>query len=107
MPTNGLICSGDTMPLGFTVTTTNTPLISTHGTGSTSPSSKYLRVSNLSNGYIYLSFNAPAELNKGLVLAPKGTPGWFVEFNNDNMIYGTLNAIAESGSANIAVLVGA
>ena len=89
------------MPLGFTANTTSTALIST-----ANKDTKYLRISNLSNGYVYLSFNAPAELNKGLVLAPKGTAGWFVEFNNDNMIYGTLNAIAESGSANIAILIG-
>ena len=97
----GLICSGDTMPLGFTATTTSQTLFST-----ANKNTKYLRISNLSNGYVYLSFNAPAELNKGLVLAPKGTPGWFVEFNNDNMIYGALNAVAESGSANLAVLIG-
>jgi hypothetical protein len=97
----GLICSGDTMPLGFTANTTSKALIST-----ANKDTKYLRISNLSNGYVYLAFNAPAELNKGLVLAPKGTVGWFVEFNNDNMIYGTLNAITESGTANIAILIG-
>ena len=66
---------------------------------------KYLRVSNLSSNYVFLSFNADAEMDKGLVLAPKGTPGWFVEFNNDNMIYGTLNGIS-SGSSNLAILIG-
>ena len=97
----GLICSGDTMPLGLTATTTSQTLIST-----ANKNTKYLRISNLSNDYVYLSFNAPAEVNKGLVLAPKGTAGWFVEFNNDNMSYGALNAITESGSATLAILVG-
>jgi hypothetical protein len=101
---NGLICSGDTMPLSVTVTATSTPIIRTVGK-ELNQAAKYLRISNLSNNYVFLSFNADAEVDKGLVLAPKGTPGWFVEFNNDNMIYGTLNGIS-SGSSNLAILIG-
>lgn len=103
---NGLICSGDTVPLKFTVDTTSKALISTKGTGQLNQGAKYLRVANMSNSYVFLAFNSDAEIDKGLVLAPKGTPGWFVEFNNDNMIYGVLNGIVESGTATLAVLIG-
>ena len=77
MPTNGLICSGGTTPLAFTVGSSSTALLSTIGP-TNSTGAKYLRVSNLSNEYVYLSFGEDAELEKGLVLAPKGTPGWFI-----------------------------
>lgn len=106
MATNGLICSGDTMPLEATVQTTSTPIISTNGRGGTNMGAKYLRISNMSNSYVFLSFGSEAKANAGLVLAPKGTPGWFVEFNNDNMVYGVLNGIVESGTAKLAILVG-
>lgn len=101
---NGLVCSGDTMPLKVTVTSSSTPIIRTLGE-QLNQGAKYLRISNLSNNYVFLSFGADAEIDKGLVLAPKGTPGWFVEFNNDNMIYATLNGIA-SGSSDLAILIG-
>lgn len=94
------------MPLEATVQSTSTPIISTRGEGGTNMGAKYLRVSNMSNAYVFLSFGADAKANSGLVLAPKGTPGWYVEFNNDNMIYGVLNGIVESGTAKLAILVG-
>lgn len=94
------------MPLSVTVTSESTVILSTLGKSrDKSMGAKYLRVSNMSNNYVFLSFGSPAEVNKGLVLAPKGTPGWFVEFNNDNMIYSTLYGIA-SGSSQLAILVG-
>ena len=102
---NGLVCSGDGTPLSVTVSSSSTPIISTIGDASLRIDAKYLRISNLSNNYVFLAVNHDAVVDKGLVLAPKGTPGWFVEFNNDNMIYGTFNAIS-SGSSNLAILIG-
>ena len=101
----GNICSGGTTPLDFTVGTTSTALLSTLGPHS-DQGAKYLRISNLSANYVYLSFGEEAEAEKGLVLAPKGTPGWFVEFNNDNMIYNTLYAISSAAGSKLAVLIG-
>ena len=102
---NGQVCFGDAVPLSATVGNTSAAIICTIGDPSLRNDAKYLRVSNLSANYVYLSVNAPAEKNKGLVLAPKGTDGWYVEFNNTNMFYGTLNAVSD-GSGTLAILIG-
>lgn len=104
---NGLMCSGGSVPFKATVTAEGTKLFSNK------PNMRYVRISNLSSSYVSLApkyagtaDNCPVEFGEGIVLAPKGTPGWFIEFNNNNMFYSDYWAITESGNADIAVLIG-
>lgn len=65
------------------------------------PLYKYIRISNLSSEYVFITpknvpadADCPAALNTGIVLAPKGTAGWTIEFNNTNMFHCDFWAIA-------------
>lgn len=102
---NGNICNGGSHSLKATVTTDSTKILNLN-TGL-----KYIRISNLSDQYVYITPVSRASLDKasigtGIVLAPKGLPGWFIEFNNNNMFYCDFWAIVESGIANLAILLG-
>lgn len=104
---NGLICSGGSRaykkaatPSGDIILPRNSHL-------------KYIRISNMSDQYVCIApmqadakGGCPITFGEGIVLAPKGTPGWFIEFNNTNMFYSDFWAITESANADIAVLAG-
>ena len=102
---NGNICSGGSHSLSAKVTTTSKRIISLN-TGL-----KYIRISNLSDKYVYITPSSKtsgveAKVGTGIVLAPKGTSGWFIEFNNNSMFYCDFHAIVESGEADLALLLG-
>jgi hypothetical protein len=69
----------------------------------------YIRISNLSDNYVFISpttsNNPKAEMYKGIALAPKGTPGWYLEFNSTNMFQCDFWAIAEADS-DLAIFLG-
>jgi len=69
----------------------------------------YIRLSNLGEDYVYVTpangDTNQAEMNKGIVLAPKGEHGWFIEFNRTNMIHCDFWAVASS-SCQVAVFLG-
>lgn len=97
------VYSGGGSALSVTVADTPTKLFSLDKRIS------YVRISNLSNNYVFLSpttsNNPKAEMDKGIVIAPKGVPGWFVEFNSTNMFQCDFWAIAETDS-DLAIYLG-
>lgn len=103
---NGLICSGGSNGSKVNVSATGAMILAYNR------HYKYIRISNLSNTYVTIMPNpsedgeCPVEFGKGIVLAPKGTPGWFIEFNNNNMFYSDFWAITETGNADLAILAG-
>ena len=103
---NGLICSGGSSADKINVSASGTQLVKFNR------HLKYIRISNLSNSYITImpqnsvDGTCPCVNEKGIILAPKGTCGWFIEFNNDNMFYCDIWAITDSENADVAVLTG-
>lgn len=104
---NGLICSGGSRATSEAVDNTGKLILKRNS------HLKYIRLSNLSSDYVSIAPMAatqpgecPISFGQGIVLAPKGTPGWTIEFNNTNMIYSDFWAISEKSGGNIAILVG-
>lgn len=105
---NGLICSGGSRAYNNVATSSGDIVLPRN------PHLKYIRLSNMSDNYVCLApmqadinGKCPIVFGQGIVLAPKGQPGWFIEFNNTNMFYSDIWAITEeSKTANIAVLAG-
>lgn len=102
---NGLICNGSSISSSTDVPSTGAMVLKRN------TRLKYIRLSNLSDKYVSIAMqccgdSCPISFGEGIVLAPKGTAGWFIEFNNNNMFYSDIWAIPESGTSKIAVLAG-
>ena len=104
---NGLICSGGSVSNKVTVNTSGTKIITSNR------HLKYIRISNISDEYVTLApvkenaaGEVPVVFGEGIILAPKGTPGWFIEFNNTNMFYSDFWAITEKSDADLSILRG-
>lgn len=69
----------------------------------------YIRLSNMGDGYVFVSPGNSAtniaELNKGIVLAPKGVPGWTLELNTTSMFQCDFWAICEASNI-VSVFIG-